>query len=136
MARTSVILDAGVLAAYLDPREQHHDWAVAQARELPQPWVTCEAALSETLYLLNQRYWPTVIAALRSGGLIVSFNLANELDPVLTLMEKYADVPMSLADACIVRMSEVLPEPLVLTTDSDFRVYRRHSRHVIPCRTP
>jgi predicted nucleic acid-binding protein len=51
-------------------------------------------------------------------------------------MRKYADVPMSLADACLVRMTEVFAEPTLLTTDSDFRVYRRHSRHVVPCVTP
>lgn len=51
-------------------------------------------------------------------------------------MRKYADVPMSLADACLVRMTEVLPEPIVLTTDADFRVYRRHGRQVVPCVLP
>ena len=51
-------------------------------------------------------------------------------------MEKYADVPMSLADACLVRMTEILSDPVVLTTDSDFRIYRRHGRHVVPCITP
>ena len=51
-------------------------------------------------------------------------------------MQKYAAQPMSLADACLVRMSETLSDPLVLTTDSDFRVYRRHSRQVVPCVIP
>jgi predicted nucleic acid-binding protein len=136
MAGTSVILDASALVAYLDPREQHHEWAVTQAHQLPPPWITCEAALSESLYLLEHQYWPTLIAAMRRNELRVSFNLANEIDPVLALMEKYADVPMSLADACLVRMTEILAGPIVLTTDSDFRVYRRHGRQVVPIRTP
>ncbi len=51
-------------------------------------------------------------------------------------MDKYADVPMSLADACLVRMTETLADPVVVTTDTDFRVYRRHSRQVIPCLMP
>ena len=136
MARTSVILDAGALAAYLDPREHHHRWAVVQAKELPPPWATCEAAVSECFYLLESRYWQTLIEIMRRGELYMAFNLANDLEPVLTLMEKYANVPMSLADACIVRMTEVVSDPVVLTTDSDFRVYRRHSRQVIPCRMP
>jgi len=51
-------------------------------------------------------------------------------------MQKYSDVPMSLADACLVRMTETFADPVVLTTDADFRVYRRHSRHVVPCVTP
>jgi predicted nucleic acid-binding protein len=58
------------------------------------------------------------------------------MDSVLKLLQKYANVPMSLADACLVRMTEILSDPLLLTTDSDFRIYRRHSRQIIPCVTP
>ena len=60
----------------------------------------------------------------------------TEAEAVLGLMDKYADVPMSLADACLVRMSELVPDPLILSTDSDFRIYRRHGRKVIPCVPP
>ena len=55
---------------------------------------------------------------------------------MLALMRKYADVPMSLAHACLVRMSETLPDPVLLTTDSDFRTYRRHSRQAVPAVMP
>lgn len=65
-----------------------------------------------------------------------SFELEDQLDRVLALMQKHASVPMNLADACLVRMTETLPDPLLLTTDGDFRVYRRHGRHVVPCLTP
>jgi len=51
-------------------------------------------------------------------------------------MDKYADLPMSLADACLVRMSETLPDPMVVTTDADFKIYRRHNRQMIPCLRP
>lgn len=61
---------------------------------------------------------------------------ASFLRPVLKLLAKYEDRPASLADACLVRMSEMLATPMLLTTDDDFRVYRRHGRQVIPCRTP
>ena len=64
------------------------------------------------------------------------FDLNDDLESVLKLLQKYANVPMSLADACLVRMSETLSDPLVLTTDSDFRIYRRHSRQIIPCVMP
>ena len=73
---------------------------------------------------------------LRSGAVAPSFELEDQLDRVLALMQKYASVPMSLAAACLVRMTETLPDPLLLTTDGDFRVYRRHGRHVVPCLTP
>jgi hypothetical protein len=64
------------------------------------------------------------------------FDLGDEPERVLDLLRKHANVPMGLADACLVRMSETLSDPLILTTDTDFRMYRRHGRQVIPCLTP
>jgi uncharacterized protein len=58
------------------------------------------------------------------------------VEPVVKLMEKYSDVPMGFADACLVRMTETFADPIILTTDQDFRVYRRHSRQVVPCAIP
>jgi hypothetical protein len=73
---------------------------------------------------------------LRSAAVVPAFQLDENTDAVLRLMDRYATVPMSLADACLVRMTELLPEPILLTTDTDFRVYRRHSRQVVPCMLP
>ena len=73
---------------------------------------------------------------LRRQLVVCAFSFDAESTPILDLMDKYANVPMSLADACLVRMSEVLADPVVVTTDSDFRLYRRHSRQVVPCLMP
>ena len=132
----NVLVDAGFLVALLSGRDTHHVWAIAQTSRLPPPWSTCEAALSEAYYLLAARGTPALSALLRRGSLRVAFDLARDLESVLNLMRKYADVPMSLADACLVRMTERLADPVVLTTDEDFRVYRRHSRNVVPSVTP
>jgi uncharacterized protein len=51
-------------------------------------------------------------------------------------MRKFASVPMSLADACLVRMTELEPHSVLLTLDSDFRVYRRNKRQTIPTIMP
>jgi uncharacterized protein len=66
----------------------------------------------------------------------MGFELAGNVETVVKLLEKYSDVPMSLADACLVRVTETLADPILLTTDEDFRVYRRHSRQIVPCVTP
>jgi predicted nucleic acid-binding protein len=116
--------------------DQHHRWLDAHIDALPPPWHTCEAALSETFHLVGERGIPKIKEMLRRGAVVLSFNLGDELEPVLALMDKYADVPMSLADACLVRMSETLADPVVLTTDADFKIYRRHSRQVVPCLLP
>jgi hypothetical protein len=73
---------------------------------------------------------------LRREALVVEFRLHENLKSVLALMHKYANVPMSLADACLVRMTETYPDPILLTTDTDFRIYRRHTRQVVPCIMP
>ena len=132
----SVLVDASFLVALLVPRDENHLWAKGEAREHPISWLTCDAVLSETFYVAGRRLAPAVIALLRRGALHSRFDLGANNAAVLDLMEKYADVPMSLADACLVRMTEILAEPLVLTADADFRVYRRLGRQVVPCRTP
>lgn len=135
MAR-NVLVDAGFVVALLSRRDNHHQWAVTQAPNLPPPWSTCEAVLSEAYHLLGDRGAPSLGALLRRRALIVSFDLAENIEPVTKLIEKYSEVPMSLADACLVHMTERLADPILLTTDEDFRIYRRHSRQVIPCLTP
>ena len=132
----SVLVDAGFLIALLSRRDRYHAWAVAQSPSVPPPWKTCDAVLSEAFHLLGPRGQPALSALLRRGAIVLAFDLADELDRVLGLMQKYADVPMSLADACLVRMSETLADPVILTTDADFRIYRRHGRQVVPCMTP
>ena len=135
MAAT-VLVDAGFVVALLSSRDAHHQWAVAQAPQLAPPWSTCEAALSEAFRLLGSRGAPVLSALLRRRSVFVAFDLAKDLEPVLKLIQKYSDVPMSLADACLVRMTETFADPVLLTTDADFRIYRRHSRQVVPCVTP
>lgn len=73
---------------------------------------------------------------MRRRAVSLPFDLDDDLEPVLKFMEKYADVPASLADACLVRMTEMIGDPVVLTTDTDFRTYRRHSRQAVPCVMP
>ena len=135
MAR-NVLVDAGFLVALLSRRDFHHQWAVTQAPSYAPPWRTCEAILSEAFHLLGVRGMSGLSALLRRRVLIAAFDLDNNLESVLKLLQKYANVPMSLADACLVRMTEILADPVLLTTDSDFRIYRRHSRQVVPSVMP
>jgi len=132
----SVLVDAGFLVALLSRRDANQAWAVALSRRFPPPWKTCEAALSEAFHLLGPRGLAALASLLRRRAVVSTFQLGEAPEEVLTLMQKYADVPMSLADACLVRMTEVLTDPVVLTTDTDFRIYRRHSRRTIPCVLP
>ncbi|HXW57343.1 MAG TPA: PIN domain-containing protein [Candidatus Cybelea sp.] len=135
MARNALV-DAGFVVALLSKRDAHHRWAVTHAAEFPPPWLTCEAVLSEAFHLLGHRGAPSLGELLRRRALLVNFRLGENVEPVVKLIEKYSDIPMSFADACLVRMSETLADPVIVTTDEDFRVYRRHNRQVVPCVTP
>ena len=132
----SALVDAGFLVALLSRRDANHGWAAAEALRLPPPWMTCEAVLSEASHLLSGRGTRGLASLLRRGAVVCSYHFGDDMDAVLKLLEKYADVPMSFADACLVRMTETLNDPVLLTTDTDFRVYRRHGRQTIPCVLP
>ena len=132
----SVLVDAGYLVALLNSRDTHHRWAATQAPEFVPPWSTCEAVLSEAFHLLGARGAPALSELLRRRSVRVAFDLAKDLEPVMRLIQKYSDVPMSLADACLVRMTETFANSVVLTTDADFRIYRRHSRQIVPSVLP
>ncbi len=122
-----IIADTGAIVAALDRREPTHAWAAQNFRMLPKPFLTCEAVITEACYLMrpSKNGEKDVLYLLDQGVLTISFSLAGEVESIMRLMQKYADVPMSLADACIVRMSELLDGAAVMTLDSDFRIYRR-----------
>lgn len=77
-----------------------------------------------------------LFALLDRGVIRIALALQEEQADLRVLMRRYRDRPMSLADACLVRLSEIHPAAEVLTLDSDFRVYRRHGNKVIPVRMP
>jgi uncharacterized protein len=132
----NVIVDTSFLVTLLNRSEANHQWADNQALLTPPPWKTCEAALSEAFHLLGPRAAAGLSMLLRRAAVAPAFRLDENPEAVLRLMEKYADVPMSFADACLVRMTETMRDPMLLTTDTDFRIYRRHSRLVVPCVMP
>ena len=129
-----VVLDTGPLVAFLDRRDPFHVWATGQLHGLEPPLLTCEAVISESLFLLQDK--PDGVAALLgylSERLVeIDFDLEDHLGAVSQLLIKYQDVPMSLADACLVRMSELHDRSRVFTLDSDFKLYRRNGRQTIP----
>jgi predicted nucleic acid-binding protein len=133
-----VLVDTGPIVAILIPKDQHHQWAKEQFSVLLPPLLTCEAVLSEAQFIVH-RLGGNPIAVLEmvtKGVLNLAFSLEAETERLIKLQRSYQNVPMTLADACLVRMSELHTQSRVLTTDSDFRIYRRHSRQVISLLAP
>jgi predicted nucleic acid-binding protein len=127
------IVDTGPLVAFLDRAEQHHRWVVEQVEELDPPLLVCEPVLAEAMYLLARfpRAQDALFELLENGALSIAFRIEEHIPALLKLHQKYRDRPMSLADACIVRMAEIYERHAVLTLHSDFTVYRKHGRDAL-----
>lgn len=135
---TSVIIDTGPLVALLNRRERHHDWVTKVLDTIAPPIFTCDAVLSEACFLMRDiRGGSEAVLDLVANGIVRSdFRIEAEVLPLATLMKKFASVPMSLADACLVRMTEINERAEVLTLDSDFKIYRRNKRQLVPTLMP
>ena len=138
MAAVKLLCDTGPLAAFFNRADQYHAWAAGQFDHIFQPLLTCEAVVSETVFLLQDDGLSAepVFEAIDRGRIVVQFSAEEHWPDLRRLIRKYADLPMSLADACLVRMAELAGNCQVFTTDRHFRIYRRHTRHTIPLLAP
>jgi uncharacterized protein len=126
----AAIVDTGPLVAFVDRAEQYHQWAIARIEELEAPLLVCEPVLAEAMHLLGRlsRAQDALFALLENNALRIAFRMEEHLTVLRRLLAKYSDRPMSLADACVVRMAEIHERHAVLTLDSDFVVYRKHGK--------
>jgi predicted nucleic acid-binding protein len=135
---TRVLLDTGPLVAFLDRRDRYHTWAKAQWAEIEPPLLTCEAVVTEACFLVRDLPGgsTTVVDMLTRGVVRIEYDLQVDAAPIGKLLSRYANLPMSLADACLVRMAEQFAGSRVLTIDRGFRVFRMYGRQVIPTAMP
>jgi uncharacterized protein len=135
---SSPIVDAGPLVAYFKRDDLHHQWSREQLGSLHPPIYSCDAVISEACFLLRRTDSGVdrLMEFLERGIVTLNFSVHAELPTLRKLLRRYQSVPISLADACLIRMSELLREPVVITLDSDFTIYRRHGRQVIPSLAP
>jgi predicted nucleic acid-binding protein len=127
---TVAIVDTGPLVAFFDRAERHHRWVAERFEELDAPLLVCEPVLAEAMHLLARyhRAQDALLELIDNGALSVALRIDEHVGALRRLLHKYKDTPMSLADACIVRMSEIYDRHAVLTLDSDFLIYRKHGR--------
>ncbi|MFM9088955.1 MAG: type II toxin-antitoxin system VapC family toxin [Cyanobium sp.] len=133
-----VLQDTGPWVALLSRNDTHHRWAIEQFRVFQPPLLSCEAVVAETCFLLKRSGFDPSLALqfIERGVVQVPFVLQEQIGSVSSLFKRYENVPASLADAALIRLAEMTDSPLLLTTDSDFRIYRRHGRQTIPLVTP
>lgn len=133
-----VIADTGPLVAYFDKGARAHAWVRGEFEQLEDPLLSCQPVITEVLFLLKRDGlnpdW--ILAMIERGDLVCEFDLEGEVAAVRRLLYQYRDLPATLADVCLVRMSEIHPDSIVLTLDRDFSVYRKNRRQTIPLLAP
>lgn len=134
MTKKHVIVDTGPLVAFINRHDTFHRWATAQFSLLLPPLLTCEAVLSESCFLLRHYAYgqKSVLELVTRGLLRLPLEFEKEAGAIRELLKRYENIPMSLADGCLVRISELIPDSVVCTLDADFRIYRRNKRNTIP----
>ena len=135
---SALLLDTGPLVAFLAADTPHTEWVHEQWDRAEPPMLTCEPVLTEAAFILKREgVDPGVIFTLLERKVIrVALQLVKERADLQALMRRYRDRPMSLADACLVRLAELHPGAKVFTLDSDFRIYRRHGNKAISLLMP
>ena len=135
---TQIVVDTGPLVAYFNRRDRWHRWAADQMAALNPPLVTCEPVLTEACFLIQRAGGKPVdlIRKIAQRSLVIGIDLEEDASGIESLMQRYADTPMSLADACLVRLTERISDCRLFTLDSDFEHYRRNGRQVIPLLRP
>lgn len=129
------ILDAGPLIAALNRRDQHYNWARETLERLGAPLYSCPEAMAEAAAMTGRP--AAIVEMIQAKEIVLAFDLSSHAAAVLALLKKYADLKMDLADACIVRMTELMTDGVVVTVDrSDFTAYRRNGRGLIPLIAP
>lgn len=136
--RRQVLLDTDPLVAFLKRQDRFHRWVTAEWNNIEPPFLTCEAVISEACFLLRDVYGgqETVISLVNTGIIQIPFRLQEKTNRIGELLARYQSVPISLADACLVQMSEDYLDSALLTLDSDFRIYRKNRHDIIPTIMP
>ena len=127
MNASGILLDTGPLVALLSKHDAQHDRAVRIFATCIPPLRTCEAVIAEACFLMRKvdpAGAAEVVTLARNGVYELSFSLHEHVSTVEGLLKKYADQPISLADACLIRCAEIHREPRILTFDADFTRYR------------
>jgi predicted nucleic acid-binding protein len=133
-----ILVDTGPIVALLNRNDRYHRWTTDQMAGLKPPLHTCESVLSEVCFRLQQSSLDVsgIFELIDRKVLVISFELKTVFSRVAALMQKYSNLPIDLADACLVAMAEKVSNARVLTLDGDFLIYRTSARQIIPVILP
>lgn len=134
----AVLVDTSCLVALYDTSDHDHARCLRAYESLHQALVTCEAVITESVYMLRfaSGAAEALLASVECGALKISFKLSDAAGAISSIMHKYRDTPADFADACLIHMANQLDTGDILTLDSDFGHYRwrrnRRFRNLVP----
>ncbi len=133
MINSSIIADTGVIIGLIYEKDQWQERAFEQSKHIAPPLFTCETVITEACFLLRniKDGEQNILGMIADGFFQIDFRLSDEAVSVRLLMKKYKNVPMSLTDACLVGMSELIDNSVIFTADSNFQIYRKNGRQKI-----
>jgi uncharacterized protein len=127
-----ILVDTGPFVALFDPKDSLHGRCKKTLRTVREPLLTTIPVLTEVFHLLA----PGSLGSARlrefllRGGVAVWFLDQAWTERALSLMERYADHPMDLADASLIVAAEALQTRKIFTLDrGDFSTYRIRRGH-------
>lgn len=128
-----IIFNTSPLVALVNKRDGTHEWAKQQWSQIKPPLLTCESVITESFFLLRNIHGgqEAIVQLIERNVIKLEFNLEREISSIKDLLTRYQSVPVSLADACLVRMTELNTNSPVFTLDSDFRIYRKNRNQII-----
>lgn len=131
--KQDIIIDTGPLVALLNRADGAHAWVLKQMQGMRPPFITCEAVLSEASYLTRNLKGAreALMEMLGENFLRIGMTVQDHHAALLAMIRRYDSVPMSVADACIVRLAELHPGSSVFTLDNDFSIYRKNGRQMM-----
>ena len=122
-----ILLDTGPIVALFDASDDYHSVCLELLKNVNEPLITTWPVLTEAFYLLGfswkaqDNLWEFI---LRGGAEVLSMDDKQQTRCRL-LMEKYADLPMDLADGSLVVFAESKKVKKIFTLDhKDFRIYK------------
>lgn len=126
----NIVIDSGPLIALFDRDDKFHPQAVSFMQNLTGHLHTNLAVITEVTHMLDfslevQRdflFWS-------EKSLRIDENTLKDWSRILALLEKYADLPTDFADAALIALCERLNTRYVASVDSDFTIYRDHTRN-------
>jgi uncharacterized protein len=135
-----VLVDTGPIVAILSRRDQYHRACVEALREMPGPLFTCWQVITEAAWLLRKSgdAIQQLLRSMDAGFLELLPLTTKDTQPIASILKKYRDIRIQLADAALVHLAVRDGLDTIFTLDqrdfSVFRLPRGRAFRILPAR--